>query len=211
MKILPSGDDALLVELDDLDAVTALYTALNSHPLGQVVDLVPAAQTLLVVAEPGSDLTALAAAIRRTTAQSSQPTSCPGPPIEIPMRYDGPDLETAAQALDCSRAQFQHRHQEEIWRVAFTGFAPGFGYLVGTRFAWDLPRRRDPRPRVPAGSVALAGGYAGVYPQDSPGGWLLIGSTEVPMFDLDRDPPVLLTPGSQVQFTLAPANAETPP
>ncbi len=92
------------------------------------------------------------------------------------------------------------RHQAATWTVAFTGYAPGFGYLVGDDGLFDVPRRSSPRTRIPAGSVGLAGTFSGVYPRESPGGWQLIGRTDTVMWDIDRDPPALFAPGTTVRF-----------
>jgi KipI family sensor histidine kinase inhibitor len=95
------------------------------------------------------------------------------------------------------------RHTGTEWTVAFCGFAPGFGYLTPDGEPWDVPRRDSPRTRVPAGAVALAGGFSGVYPRESPGGWQLIGRTDVAVFDVARDPAALLRPGVRVRFGAA--------
>ncbi len=91
-------------------------------------------------------------------------------------------------------------HTGTEWKVGFTGFAPGFAYLIGGDPRLVVPRRAEPRPRVTAGSVALAGPYSGVYPTESPGGWQLIGHTDLPLWDLQRDPPAVLRPGMRVRF-----------
>jgi KipI family sensor histidine kinase inhibitor len=92
------------------------------------------------------------------------------------------------------------RHTEHEWTVAFCGFAPGFGYLTSNSWSWDVPRRSSPRTKVPPGSVALAGVFSGVYPRESPGGWQLVGRTDLAVFDLSRDPAALLRPGNRVRF-----------
>jgi KipI family sensor histidine kinase inhibitor len=199
MRILPSGSTALLVELDDLDAVLALYAALAEHPPDGVVDIVPAARTVLVVTDPArTSLSAVADAVRATTprtdAQAGEEV------VELPVHYDGEDLEELAGLLDLTPEELVHRHTGEEWTVAFSGFAPGFGYLTQPGGQWDVPRRPTPRTKVPPGSVALAGEFSGVYPRESPGGWQLIGRTDVAVFDLDRDPPALLRPGVGVRF-----------
>jgi KipI family sensor histidine kinase inhibitor len=117
------------------------------------------------------------------------------------VRYDGPDLPEVAEHLGISPAELVARHTGAAWRVAFAGFAPGFGYLTGDDPTLDVPRRREPRTRIPAGSVGLAGQFSGVYPTASPGGWQLIGSTTERMWDLDRPEPALLVPGVRVTFT----------
>ncbi|MBT2474073.1 carboxyltransferase domain-containing protein, partial [Microbacterium sp. ISL-103] len=117
-----------------------------------------------------------------------------------PVRYDGEDLDEAASLLGVSAAELVNRHLAADWKVAFSGFAPGFGYVVSSDPLFDVPRRSSPRTRVPAGSVALAGQFTGVYPRESPGGWQLIGRTDALMWDIDRDPPALLSPGTTVRF-----------
>ena len=200
MRLLPSGSTALLVELDDLDAVLALYRALVDEPPPGVVDVVPAARTVLVVADlDRTSLGQVASAVRSTRPRTGQRTS--DELVEVPVRYDGADLEEAAGLLGCDTEELVRRHTGQEWTVAFCGFAPGFGYLTAGSGGWDVPRRSSPRTRVPAGSVALAGEFSGVYPRESPGGWQLIGRTELAVFDLSRDPPALLRPGVRVRFT----------
>ena len=123
--------------------------------------------------------------------------------LVLPVRYDGEDLEGVAEVMSISTESLIARHQSASWRVAFMGFAPGFGYLVSEDPVFDVPRRTTPRTQIPAGSVALAGAFSGVYPRPSPGGWQLIGRTDAPLWDLRRDPPALLSPGAAVRFTLA--------
>jgi KipI family sensor histidine kinase inhibitor len=119
--------------------------------------------------------------------------------IELPVIYDGTDLQDVARLLDCSAAEVVARHTADEWTVAFCGFAPGFGYLTSTG-SWDIPRRESPRTKVPTGAVGLAGEFSGVYPRESPGGWQLIGRTEVKIFDPGRDPAALFHPGRRVRF-----------
>ena len=198
MRVLPSGTAALLVELDDLDGVLALYTALAADPPVGVIDVVPAGRTVLVVTAPDVELATVARALRSVTPRPGR--GLDGELVELPVSYDGEDLDDVATFLGCDREGVVRRHREEEWTVAFCGFAPGFGYLTGTHHAWEIPRRSSPRTRVPAGSVALAGEFTGVYPRESPGGWQLLGRTDVPVFDLDRDPAALLRPGTRVRF-----------
>ena len=200
MRILPSGTHALLLELGSLEEVLARYAALRDADL-PVLDVVPAARTILVVGDLGVDLVELAEQVRRVEPVEHRPVV--GAPVEVPVRYDGEDLSEAADLLRCSVEELVRRHREEEWTVAFCGFAPGFGYLTGTRFAWQVPRRATPRTRVPAGAVALAGEFTGVYPRPSPGGWQLIGHALVDVFDPSRDPVALLVPGARVRFVAA--------
>ena len=202
MRLLPSGSAALLVELDSLADVLALYAALADTPPAGVVDVVPAARTVLLVTDPArTTLDAVAAAVRTTTPRPGAQRS--GDTVELPVHYDGDDLGDAAELLGLTTDQLVERHTGREWTVAFCGFAPGFGYLTQDGGGWDVPRRSTPRTRVPPGSVALAGEFSGVYPRESPGGWQLIGRTDVAVFDLARDPAALLRPATRVRFTPA--------
>lgn len=199
MRILPSGSTALLVELDDLDAVMALHAALLADCPAGVVDLVPAARTLLVVLDPST--TSPAVVERAVRAVRPQPgVRVPGPVVEVPVSYDGADLSTVAEVLGCDTTELVRRHTAAEWTVAFCGFTAGFGYLTSPAWPYDVARRSSPRTSVPAGSVALAGGFSGVYPSASPGGWQLLGRTPLAVFDPSRDPPALLRPGTRVRF-----------
>ncbi|GAA1803323.1 allophanate hydrolase subunit 1 [Actinomadura chokoriensis] len=194
MRILPSGDAALLVEPPD---PRALYAALAASPPPGVADVVPAARTLTLLLDPSADPAAVAAAVR---AARPVPTDGGAGAVEVPVVYDGADLGEVAALTGLTPAGVIAAHTGAPWRVAFTGFAPGFGYLEGGDPRLDVPRRAVPRVRVPAGAVGLAGRYSGVYPVESPGGWRLIGRTEAVLWDLDRDPPALLRPGISVRF-----------
>jgi KipI family sensor histidine kinase inhibitor len=197
MRLLPCGSTALLVELDDLDEVLGYYAALVADPPYGVIDIVPAARTVMVVTDPArTDLATVERVLLRTVPLEDRRIG--GDLVEIPVVYDGADLADVAGLLDCDVEELIRRHTGDDWTVAFCGFAPGFGYLTGS--GWDVPRRSSPRTKVPAGSVALAGEFSGIYPRESPGGWRLIGRTEVAVFDLDRDPPALLQPGRRVRF-----------
>jgi len=199
MRVLPSGSAALLVELEDLDQVLALYATLREERPDGVTDIVPAARTILLTLDPAvTDPAEVERAVR--LARPRPGARATGDLVEIPVTYDGEDLDDVASLLGCDSAEVVRRHTSEDWTVAFCGFAPGFGYLSGASGAWDVPRRPSPRTRVPPGSVALAGEFTGVYPRTSPGGWQLIGRTELAVFDLERDPPALLRPGVAVRF-----------
>ncbi len=199
MRLLPSGTTALLVELDDLDEVLGLYTALAGRLPNGVVDVVPAARTLLVVTDPAlTSLSAAAEAVRRTVPRDDRLSS--GDLVEIPVSYDGEDLQEAAQLMGCDDAELVRRHTADEWIVAFCGFSPGFGYLTSKTWQSQMPRRSSPRKSVPPGSVGLAGEFSGVYPRESPGGWQLIGSTKLAVFDQSHEPATLLRPGVRVRF-----------
>jgi KipI family sensor histidine kinase inhibitor len=198
MRLLPCGSTALLVELDDLDEVLGYYAALLAEPPDGVVDIVPAARTVMVVMDRSrTDLATVERFLRDTVARKDRRAD--GDLVEIPVVYDGEDLADVAGLLGCDVAELIRRHTADEWTVAFCGFAPGFGYLTG-QSSWDVPRRESPRTKVPAGSVALAGEFSGVYPRESPGGWQLLGRTEVAVFDHTRDPAALLQPGRRVRF-----------
>lgn len=204
MRLLPSGSHGLLLELEDTPTSLRWYEELERARerglLPEVSDLVPAARTVLLALHGGADPAALAPRLRALTPGPRAASSAAGDPVQIPVHYDGPDLEHAATALGIEVSTLIERHQSERWSVAFCGFAPGFGYLTGEVHDWQVPRRPEPRSAVPAGSVALAGPYTGVYPRSSPGGWLLIGRTELSVFDLAASPPALLAPGTRVSF-----------
>ena len=201
MNVLCFGDAALLVELDDLDEVLGLAAAVRAARWDGVLDVVPAARTVLIVTEPG---TALEPLVKRLTSLSSEPAvqapADPGEPVEIAVTYDGPDLDEVARLTGLSVDDVVEAHTGTPWRIAFGGFAPGFAYLTGGDPRLSVPRRDEPRTTVPAGAVGLAGEYSGVYPRSSPGGWQLIGRTDVVLWDADRDPPALLSPGGLVRF-----------
>jgi KipI family sensor histidine kinase inhibitor len=199
MRVLPSGTTALLVELDGLDDVLALYAALVDQRPEGVVEIVPAARTVLLVVDPAAtSLAAAEAAVRRTEPRRGRRDV--DELVEIPVSYDGEDLADVAALMELDPVDVVRRHTGDQWTVAFGGFAPGFGYLTSSSGRWDVPRRSSPRTKVPAGSVALAGEFSGVYPRESPGGWQLIGRTEIAVFDLSRDPAALLRPGTRVRF-----------
>ena len=196
--MLPCGDRALLVEVAGLPEVAAVRTALERAPLPGQRDLVPAARTVLVVLDRApSDLDA--ATLRRLDPSASA-SAAAGKSLELPVVFDGADLADVAELTGRSVAALVEALTTAELTVAFGGFAPGFGYLSGLPEELHVPRRATPRARVPAGSVALAGPFAGVYPQASPGGWQLVGRTDAVLFDVDRDPPALLVPGTAVRF-----------
>ncbi|SDP24760.1 sensor histidine kinase inhibitor, KipI family [Pedococcus dokdonensis] len=221
-RLLPSGERALLVEVDDLAQALALHRRLwVDDRLPGLLDAVVGARTLLLVSDSPASLRHVVAEVSGllTVRAGSEPSEgfAPTDPsdgsgadtevaevaevVEVVVRYDGPDLDEVAELTGLSRAEVVAAHTGRPWRVGFAGFAPGFAYLVDGDPRLDVPRRETPRTRVPSGSVGLAGAFSGVYPRSSPGGWQLIGHTEQVLWDLDRDPPALLRPGLVVQFT----------
>ena len=199
MRFLPVNSDSFLIELANLSETLALYDALREAALPGVDELVPAARTVLVHFSPwltcARELSARIAALPPAAASER----CV-PPVEVAVRYDGEDLPELADMLNLSPGELAEQHQSLRWKVAFTGFAPGFAYMVCPDWPHQVPRRSTPRTRIPAGSLGLAGEFSGIYPQASPGGWQLIGSTATPMWDLTRRPPALLQPGAEVRF-----------
>ncbi|MBP7566861.1 MAG: 5-oxoprolinase/urea amidolyase family protein [Burkholderiaceae bacterium] len=198
MRLLPVNLDALMVELPGQAEVLALLDSLRRDPVPGVTELVPAARTLLVRVRP------LECSLGRLAQiLASRDLAAAGPPtgrlIDMAVRYDGEDLNEVARLLGIDAAEVVRRHTAQEWAVAFTGFAPGFAYLTADA-GLAVPRRAVPRTRIPAGAVALAGGFSAVYPAASPGGWQLVGRTDATLWDLARDPPALLQPGDRVRF-----------
>lgn len=192
------GDRALLVDCSSLDEVMALHRGLAQRP-GSVVDVVPAARTILVTVERRGDV----AAVRRWLEDAAPvPPSAAedGPPVPIDVQYDGADLAEVARHTGLSERDVVACHTASTWRVAFGGFAPGFAYLVTDHERLAVPRRETPRTAVPVGSVGLAGAFSGVYPRSSPGGWQLIGRTDADLWNVEREHPALLEPGARVVF-----------
>jgi KipI family sensor histidine kinase inhibitor len=250
MRVLPCGDVAILIELDDQDdqddsdqnrerdqnqalgdhnqdrdredgsarapvppfTAADLAAAVAAQPPTGLVDVVPAARTVLIRVARGTNLAETARHVL-----GLDPTRRPAigadtdidtdthtdRAVAVPVTYDGPDLDRVAELTGLSVAEVIAAHMNAQWTVEFCGFAPGFAYLTSGDPRLVVPRRDRPRARVPRGSVALAGPYSAVYPGDSPGGWQLIGRTDAAVWDLDRDPPALLGPGTRVQFVPA--------
>ncbi|WP_020522792.1 5-oxoprolinase subunit B family protein [Catelliglobosispora koreensis] len=179
MRVLEYGWDGLLLEVDD---PVGWFLALREHLETDVDDIVPAAETVLL--KGVRKLPALETVSPKTAIKTDRA-------VTVPVRWNGPDLfDGIVEAM-----------RDTVFTVAFCGFAPGFAYLTGLPEAFHRPRLATPRRSVPAGSVAIAGPYAGVYPRESPGGWLLLGVTELVLFDLSKEDPALLTPGTTVRFT----------
>ncbi|WP_394553020.1 allophanate hydrolase subunit 1 [Agromyces sp. MMS24-JH15] len=218
-RILPSGETALLVECDDLADVLVLHDLLAADRPHGLIDLVPAARTVLVGVDPRRlPLESAAAWIRRAGAgaeaarpdtahpgaqpETAQPEAPPASAV-VPVVYDGEDLAATADLLGLSPEALAARHRAAHWRVAFIGFAPGFAYLVADDWPFEVPRLDAPRTRVPAGALGLAGPFSGAYPRQSPGGWRLIGRTDAVLWDPDAPSPALLAPGTRVRFEAA--------
>jgi KipI family sensor histidine kinase inhibitor len=193
MRTIPVGRHGVLVEVASPGEAVSLATWARDRALAR--DVVPGAETVLLDGVVDADAVAEALATWRPTLAE------PGPRVELPVTYDGPDLEDVAARWGCDVDELVVRHQATEFVAAFCGFAPGFAYLSG--LAVQVPRLETPRTRVPAGSVALADRWCGVYPTDSPGGWRIIGRTDARLWDARRDPPALLAPGTRVRFVAA--------
>jgi KipI family sensor histidine kinase inhibitor len=202
-RLLSCGDAAVLVEVDGTAEVLALYSAVEGERPAELVDLVPAARTLLVQVQPGTPLEPLRRrllALADATEPGQGGLESDGEDLVVPTVYDGEDLDEVAKLTGLSVPEVVDAHTGTAWRVAFSGFAPGFAYLTGGDARLQVPRRSEPRTRVPAGAVGLAGEFSGVYPRESPGGWQLLGRTDLVLWDESRDPPALMTAGRLVRF-----------
>lgn len=211
-RILPLGEEAWTVALGDTvdpalhRRVTDLAERICNADLNGVVEIVPAYAAVTVFFD---SRLASADAIRVSLARLAANPVVPSPTvpgaasgrlITIPVRYDGPDLAEVSAATGLSTDEVVRRHVEPEYRVYLLGFAPGFAYLGDLDPALVLPRRSAPRTRVPAGTVAIGGAQTGVYPLDTPGGWHLMGTTSLRMFDPSREPAALLRVGDRVRF-----------
>jgi KipI family sensor histidine kinase inhibitor len=213
-RVLTCGELALLIEVDSLDEVLLLDAAVRAaieaaEPgFAGVLDVVPGAETLLITVGNGVDLAPLRRAVHDVLADFMSSTTVGGgdgrqqasPVVDIVVNYDGPDLDEVAKMTGLTTHDVVCAHTMSPWRVAFSGFSPGFAYLTSGDPRLEVPRRSHPRTSVPAGSVGLAGAYCGIYPRSSPGGWQLLGHTDAVLWDVDREPAALLQPGSTVRF-----------
>jgi KipI family sensor histidine kinase inhibitor len=203
------GERGLLVECADLQEVERTYAALRAEERLAASEIVPAARTVLL--DGLADVAAARELVTALDPAREVPAVPDGTLVEIPVRYDGPDLAEVARQWGVERDEVVAVHTSIEFVVAFCGFAPGFAYCAGLPEGREVRRRPEPRPRVPAGSVALAGEFTGVYPSASPGGWQLIGTTATPVWQPERDDPALLSPGTRVRFraiTSAPEPAD---
>jgi KipI family sensor histidine kinase inhibitor len=192
------GTRAVLAELSGTQDVLALQALLLENPLPGQQDVLAAAETVLVKADSPASARRIGALLLQLDLTT--PTHRDGGLVVLDTVYDGEDLAEVGTLTGLGADGVIAAHSGQIWTVAFAGFAPGFGYMVGENQALEVPRRSSPRTAVPAGSVALAGNYSAVYPRSSPGGWQLIGRTNAKMWDLDREQPALASPGHRVQF-----------
>ncbi|MEP6658899.1 MAG: 5-oxoprolinase subunit PxpB [Acidimicrobiales bacterium] len=199
MNTRPVGEHGLLIELPGIDEVHQLRAnLLASHHPG-VAEIVAGLRSVLVVVDPArTSVAEFGSFLEDLDVGDVAPPS--SRIIDVPVIYDGPDLDEVAKLTDVSADQVVARHQASTYTVAFLGFSAGFAYLLGLDQSLHVPRRTTPRPSVAAGSVAIAGELAAVYPRATPGGWRLLGHTELPVWDLSRDRPALFAPGDTVRF-----------
>jgi KipI family sensor histidine kinase inhibitor len=209
-----AGETGLLAEYPDTAAVLAAAEAVRALSPAHLLDLVPAERTLLLRGADARDLPDLEALLAQLPPAASEGAS--EQEVSVGIVYDGEDLDEVAELLDMSTNALISAHSGATWTAAFGGFAPGFAYLLAedpqesvgapgengpVGPPWEVPRRAEPRTAVPAGAVGLASRYCGIYPRSSPGGWQLIGRSDAALFDVHREPPALLTPGTRVRFS----------
>jgi KipI family sensor histidine kinase inhibitor len=199
--VISYGDRALLVEFESARLVPLFRNAVLAQGHPALRSVVPATRTVLVeydtvIADENAMRDFLASIVPAAVGSAESSDKL----LELDIRYDGADLDSVAEAAAMSVQAVIDCHADAEYTVQFCGFSPGFGYLTGLDPRLQLPRLASPRPVVPAGSVAIAGEFTGVYPRSSPGGWLLLGHTAAVLFDLRRSPPVLLVPGTRVRF-----------
>jgi inhibitor of KinA len=206
-----AGDATLLVEFAEQidlrvnEQVIALARAVREARVPGVRDVVPTYRTVGVSFDPlGTDLGRLVQEIERLAAEPGDAAALAAPAlVRVPVCYGGeygPDLDELAAAAGLTVDEAIARHCAPLYRVFMIGFAPGFAYMGLVDERLNAPRRAEPRVRVPAGSVGIAGRQTGIYPAESPGGWMLVGRTPLRPFDLSRDAPCLFKPGDAVQF-----------
>lgn len=200
MRFLSVNANAFLIEFTNLQDTMAAYRTLQHTQHPYIRELVPAARTILVYFDPLFINTKTL--IKWINAQKIfEGAVLNGKELVIPVRYNGEDIEHVADLVGLSVSELIYKHSQTLWRAAFIGFAPGFAYLVSDEPPFgSVPRLASPRKKITSGSVGLAGEYSGVYPKDSPGGWQLIGQTDLKMWDVQREQPALLLPNDQVIF-----------
>ena len=204
----PLGDGAIMVTLgESVDRalnrrVHACVRRIAHSAWPEVTDVVPAYASFSVHYDPlrlsSAEITDRVLEVVREVPRDH--ASKDGPLVTIPVRYDGPDLQTVADATGKSVEEVIALHSGATYHVYMMGFAPGFAYLGDLDPALHLPRHASPRARVPRGSVGIAGAQTAVYPVETPGGWHLIGTTDLALFDARRDPPARLHSGDRVRF-----------
>jgi KipI family sensor histidine kinase inhibitor len=198
VKVNRYGWQGALIECQSEEVSAVTDTCLRSDLFTEVV---PAECTVLVCWDKDFSISQIENLIANVTAVSA---ASPGRLVEIPVTYNGQDLTEVAQLTGLSESEVIELHSSTIFNAAFAGFAPGFMYCTGLPEVLHLPRRATPRTSVPAGSLAMADAYTAIYPLNSPGGWNLIGTTNIKMFDAKADQPSFLLPGDRVRFVPVP-------
>ncbi|MCW2799595.1 MAG: hypothetical protein JWQ70_1067 [Aeromicrobium sp.] len=197
-RFLPCGPTAVMIEVADTDAAAQLAAHLRRAHLSGVIDLVPAARTVLVTCASAGQLASVRGSVSGFEPGVGIERS--GVLVEVPTVYDGDDLDSVAESIGASVSELIELHSTTVYDAAFCGFVPGFAYLTGLPPVLRLPRRLNPRARVPGGSVAIGADFTGVYPTASPGGWHLLGRATVAMWDSSRARPSFIEPGDTVRF-----------
>jgi inhibitor of KinA len=224
LSFAPLGDRALLLEVGEtvdesvIARLRALAEQIEARRLPGVTDIVPAFCSLALHYDPaavrasghaGAPYDALVESLQALLSETQETVSAEGRLFEVPVVYGGAfgeDLAALAEAKGLTPEEASRIHREPLYSVYMLGFAPGFGYLGPVDARLREPRRSGPRPKVAAGSVALANEYTGIYPLESPGGWHVIGRTPWRLFDVHRSPPSLLAAGDRVRFvSISPA------
>jgi KipI family sensor histidine kinase inhibitor len=201
VRIHRFGRDHVLVEVEDAPAALALYEEAQRRSV-RAAAIVPAASTVLF--EGADDVDFLVGSLRDwETVGARAAGAVQADLVEVPTTYDGEDLEDVARLWGMTRAEVVATHTGATFTVAFCGFAPGFPYCTGLPERLVVPRLDRPRTRVPAGAVGLAGPFTGIYPTASPGGWRLVGRTALTLWDVEREQPATLPPGTPVRFVEA--------
>lgn len=214
LRVVPVGESAVLLSLAEEispevnERIRSIDHALTVQPLEGILESVPGYASLLVFYDPERSnfsriKTGLISCLERSEGHSAPPPL----QITIPVVYggaNGPDLPWLSEFLGLSPSEVVRKHAAATYRVGMMGFTPGFAYLMGLDPDLAAPRRETPRTQVPAGSVGIAGSQTGVYPMVSPGGWQLIGRTDLALYDHNSEQPFLLSPGDEVTFSPQP-------
>ena len=209
-RFLPAGDKALVIEFGDSISpevnkkVRNMFVTIEKSKLDEILEMVPTYRSLLVYHDPlKAKFYELCKKLREFEEKLSDVDLEPARVVEIPTIYGGeygPDIEFVASYNNLSVDEIIEIHSSRNYLVYMLGFTPGFPYLGGMSEEIATPRLKNPRTKIPAGSVGIAGKQTGIYPIDSPGGWQLIGRTPVKLFDPFAEPPVLLNSGDYVRF-----------
>ncbi|MES2003865.1 MAG: 5-oxoprolinase subunit PxpB [Bacteroidota bacterium] len=217
-RIYPCGDHAITLELGEVidiainQKVMAVYHRLLSQKITGVIDIIPAYSSLTLVYDVltlakkqagGSVYERMKQLLEKEAASVNDTTNTLSPLVRIPVCYDAslaPDLASLAETHQLSIEDVIALHTGKTYRVYMIGFLPGFAYMGSVDEKINTPRKPQPRTKVPAGSVGIAGEQTGIYPLDSPGGWQLIGQTPVKLFDTANSNPCFLNPGDEVEF-----------